>query len=298
MSQNDYVIANQTTPLFRADLNSALQALASNSSGVTAPTATYANMLWYDTATNILKMRSEADDAWINLGTLDQGANTFTPSIVNLILSQATWNTGTSTTEATITPEKLAGAIVAQVPDLIPSNTYELLSRTVISGSPATVDFTFDATLYDEIRFVLSNVRPSNNASQLWLRTSSNSGATYDTGAGDYAFILEAFSVNSTTLTDVGTQDSGESRIEISSPMSNGGGDEGISSTISVLGPNLAQNTGVSGSGSYRSSGILHTKFSVSGVRNSATDVNGVRFLFSTGTFASGTITMYGVRNS
>ena len=78
MSQNDYVIANQTTPLFRADLNAALQALASNSSGATAPATTYANMLWYDTANNILKMRSEADDAWIDLGTLDQSANTFT----------------------------------------------------------------------------------------------------------------------------------------------------------------------------------------------------------------------------
>jgi len=79
MSQNDYVIANQTTPLFRADLNLALQALASNSSGSSAPSTTYANMMWYDTTNNILKMRSEADDAWISLGTLDQGSNTFTP---------------------------------------------------------------------------------------------------------------------------------------------------------------------------------------------------------------------------
>jgi len=80
MSQNDYVIANQTTPLFRADLNLALQALASTSSGSAAPSVTYANMMWYDTASNILKMRSEADDAWINLGTLDQSLNTFTPA--------------------------------------------------------------------------------------------------------------------------------------------------------------------------------------------------------------------------
>ena len=79
MSQNDYVIANQTTPLFRADLNLALQALASNSSGSSAPSTTYANMLWYDTTNNTLKMRSEADDAWITLGTLDQSLNTFTP---------------------------------------------------------------------------------------------------------------------------------------------------------------------------------------------------------------------------
>jgi len=77
MSQNDYTIANQTTPLFRADLNSALQALASNSSGATAPATTYANMFWYDTAANTLYMRSEADDVWIRIGVLNQSTSKF-----------------------------------------------------------------------------------------------------------------------------------------------------------------------------------------------------------------------------
>jgi hypothetical protein len=79
MSQNDLVIANQSFPATRADINNALQALGSLNSGSTSPATTYANMLWYDTGANILKMRSEADDAWISLGTLDQGSNTFTP---------------------------------------------------------------------------------------------------------------------------------------------------------------------------------------------------------------------------
>lgn len=79
MSQNDYIIANQTAPAFRADLNDALQALASLSSGTSQPATTYANMLWYDTTNNILKMRTEANDAWIDIGDLDQSANTFSP---------------------------------------------------------------------------------------------------------------------------------------------------------------------------------------------------------------------------
>ena len=85
MSQNDFVIANQTAPNFRADLNLALRALASTSSGATAPSTTYANMLWYDSGTNILKMRSEANDVWIDLGTLDQSTNTF--SVAGLSVS-------------------------------------------------------------------------------------------------------------------------------------------------------------------------------------------------------------------
>jgi hypothetical protein len=67
MSQNDFNIANQGFPSFRSDLNSALQALASTSSGATAPATPYANQLWYDTATDLLKIRNEANSDWINL---------------------------------------------------------------------------------------------------------------------------------------------------------------------------------------------------------------------------------------
>jgi hypothetical protein len=80
MSTHDYVIDSQTAPNFRSDLNQALQALVSNNSSTSSPATTYANMIWYDTTNNLLRMRTEADDAWITLGTLDQSTNTFTVS--------------------------------------------------------------------------------------------------------------------------------------------------------------------------------------------------------------------------
>lgn len=75
MSQHDLTIANQGFPAFRADLNSALQALGSCQSGTSAPSPTFANQLWYDTTNNILKIRNEDNDAWISLLTLDQVAD-------------------------------------------------------------------------------------------------------------------------------------------------------------------------------------------------------------------------------
>ena len=121
MSQNDYVIDNQTTPLFRTDLNAALQALASNSSGSSAPVTTYANMMWYDTTANILKMRNEADSAWINLGTLDQGANTFgTTNATNL--------TGTSTSNIQTTA--LATGTANTTTFLRGDRTWQVVSTT------------------------------------------------------------------------------------------------------------------------------------------------------------------------
>jgi len=132
MSQNDYVIANQTTPLFRADLNLALQALASNSSGSSAPSITYANMMWYDITTNILKMRSEADDAWITLGTLDQSLNTFTPAgLTNL--SQAQVEDDTSTVFGQVSGQRLAQAVDALVPpdqSIGVGQTWQAVSRS------------------------------------------------------------------------------------------------------------------------------------------------------------------------
>lgn len=72
MPQNDFDIANQAGAAFRSDVNSALQALATLSSGATAPATTYARMEWADTTTNTLKRRNAANSGWIVVGTLDE----------------------------------------------------------------------------------------------------------------------------------------------------------------------------------------------------------------------------------
>jgi len=75
MSQHDMNIGNQLFPATRADINNALLALASTSSGATAPSSAVANQIWYDTSANTLKIYNEAGSAWIDLCTLDQSSN-------------------------------------------------------------------------------------------------------------------------------------------------------------------------------------------------------------------------------
>jgi microcystin-dependent protein len=77
MSQHDFTIANQPASNARTDINNALQALASLSSGSSAPSTTFANQLWYDTSSNEIKLRNEGNTAWISLGTV---GTTFQPS--------------------------------------------------------------------------------------------------------------------------------------------------------------------------------------------------------------------------
>lgn len=80
MSQHDFDIANQTASNARSDINNALKALASLSSGAAAPSTTYANQLWYDTTNNQIKKRNEANSGWVILGTVDDSAGTFQPT--------------------------------------------------------------------------------------------------------------------------------------------------------------------------------------------------------------------------
>ena len=74
MATHDYIVDNQNGANFRSDLNNALAAIVSNNSSATAPTTTYAFMLWADTAAGILKQRNAADSAWINILTMATGA--------------------------------------------------------------------------------------------------------------------------------------------------------------------------------------------------------------------------------
>ena len=123
MSRHDLTIDNQTAANARADINSALQALGSTSSGTADPPTTYANQLQYRTNSNLLRIRTEANDDWINIGHVDQ--TNFKFNIINdtnvtnlsgvptgLLGDQATsvWQAGTGTTESLVSPAKVKEA--------------------------------------------------------------------------------------------------------------------------------------------------------------------------------------------
>ncbi len=69
-SQHDMNAANGSGATVRADYNNALVALATLSSGATAPTTTYAYQPWADTTNALLKQRNGANTGWLVRGTL------------------------------------------------------------------------------------------------------------------------------------------------------------------------------------------------------------------------------------
>ena len=155
MSQHDLDIANQGFPATRADINNALQALGSSNSGATAPSTTYANQLWYDTANNIIKIRNEDNDAWISLFTLDQTNDNIEALTVNGTITADALTVDTSTLHVDSTNDRVgigtaspdaslhiegSGSSALRFGDIGPSsNSAVRLSRddtTVISGNP------------------------------------------------------------------------------------------------------------------------------------------------------------------
>ena len=78
MAQADYVVANQTFPNTRAEINEIFHAVATNNSGDSAPSTTFANQWWYETDTNKLYIRNEDNDAFIHVLTLNQSNDTVT----------------------------------------------------------------------------------------------------------------------------------------------------------------------------------------------------------------------------
>ena len=71
MSQTDFNVANASGAAVRADINAHLDALASLSSGASAPSTIFPNQWWYDTSTGQLKKRNNANTAWLTTPQID-----------------------------------------------------------------------------------------------------------------------------------------------------------------------------------------------------------------------------------
>ena len=141
MATHDYIIDNQTDPALRADLNLALQAIASNNSSASAPSTTYANLWWMDTTNNYLKIRDKNDSNWVivaeidvsnsrvklvsdslqaaSAGGIDIKNNSGTKIIDLAVASEATAKAGTNNTEL-MTPLRVKQAAATPTGVILP----------------------------------------------------------------------------------------------------------------------------------------------------------------------------------
>ena len=149
MAQNDLVIANQSFPSFRSDLNSALQAIQTSHSGTSLPTGALAGQIWLDTtnATNpTLKFYDGSDS--ISLATINYTANT-----VDWLDSSITI-TGLSTT-ATGTVLTLSDTATTSTVNLIIDNDKEIRFREATANGTNYVSLSAPTTLASDLALTL-----------------------------------------------------------------------------------------------------------------------------------------------
>lgn len=158
-------------------------------------------------------------------------------------------------------------------------------SVTFVNGVSSVV---FDST-YDEYQVVFHAVKPASDAI-LYLRTSSNAGVSYDSGASDYSYAVSGRgSAGSTSSSDSG----GAAQIRITG-ASVESTREGAFGRVTIFRPFDAAYTTVLYAAAYHDSVNGVAFQNGAGARLSAADVDGIQFLFSTGNIASGYFYLYG----
>jgi hypothetical protein len=219
MSQHDFDIDNATAAAARVDINLALKALGSLSSGTAAPATTYANMMWYDTATNWLWVRNEANSAWIRFAYLDQTTNQIAlvdnTNVVNTSGTQvgllgdqttATWQAGTGTTQSLVSPANVKAAVLA----LAPVNTSTVLAATAGASAGAvgsyawamrTTSGTFGSTVAGSSLYPAS-LRGNEGSTTQWYWSNFYTGLNNGTLSGTWRQLggYQTVSLAQTTL--------------------------------------------------------------------------------------------------
>ncbi len=131
MAQHDMNIANQGFPSFRSDLNAALLALVTQSSGSSVPVTPTQYQLWLDTSTTPLTLKFFDGSDWIVLSVIDVGANTALPVIANDGLSGNALHGGVYSDFSSLGIDDNASATHLTLSD----------SETVVNESGAAHDF-------------------------------------------------------------------------------------------------------------------------------------------------------------
>jgi len=168
------------------------------------------------------------------------------------------------------------------------------------ASTSATLDFTgFDATKYDSYVFELQGVLPASVSVDLYVHNSVDGGSTWDNSANMYTWGIaqHGYSASFAAYTPTYVSDDLDTDMQLTQGNIDNA-DDGVSGTLRVLNAGITKNTVFLFEGIYKVVGGPLTGISSKGRRNAGTVTNGLRFLTGSGNIASGTVTMYGLRNS
>lgn len=169
-----------------------------------------------------------------------------------------------------------------------------LLNSGTVS-SAASLDIVLTSyTSYRGLIFYLGGFLPATDAVQLYMRFSTNGGASYNAGGSDYGYTGQSVTDDSATVG--GFNSTAAAQIILAVGSVGNASTEGISATLTMMKQTSTSlysrvhciGSMVDDSGRFRS-------FTSSGGRKTAQDTDAVQFLFSSGNIASGDWAVYGL---
>ena len=163
------------------------------------------------------------------------------------------------------------------------------LIETQTASSSATIDFVLPSGYYKFV-IVFTGLAPATDNVGFWMRTSTDGGSTFDSGAGAYSWahsIAQAASVSY-------AGSNADTELVIKDGSLGNATNETSSGSVSVLNPSAATYTHVTYEASTMITDGTIRQLAGAGFRASAADVDAIRFLMSSGNIASGTFKLYG----
>lgn len=170
----------------------------------------------------------------------------------------------------------------------------ELLDVKIANNS-ATIDIVLTKWLqiFDRFEIDVEDIAAGTGGVGFYFRTSTNGGSSFDSGGTDYLTASERL-VSSGGALDAGQGSNSQVQLTFIGTMSNAAGETG-SGTAKLFNPRAAGPAKFTWEyGWYVSGSIVQIRGF--GVRNTAADVDAVRFLMSSGNIASGNFRLYGIR--
>lgn len=163
---------------------------------------------------------------------------------------------------------------------------------SVTASNSATVDFTGIGSTYDIYVITLTQVKPVGDGNRLQMRTSTNNGTTYDSGAVySYSYAQVATSTGSAS----GNWDATE--IELSG-IGIGSSYSGVNGFVYLYKPSNSTGSQIGWQLSYVQSTSRTAVAEGTGTNQNSADIDAIRFFMNGGNISSGVFRLYGIKNS
>lgn len=181
----------------------------------------------------------------------------------------------------------------------VTANNWKKLA-TATASSSASIDFTGLSSTYFLYILEINDLQPATDATTLLLRTSTNNGSSYDSGASDYQWIMfEGDDVGGATA----YKSTGDTSITVCGKaggtleMGNATNEKG-SGTIYIFNPSASKWTFIISKINYLCETGKMAFGYISGIRMTTTAVDAFQVLMDSGNIASGDFVLYGATNT